>query len=235
MAQAERNAQTNASSGVQNAYPAGDPASSKASIISLMQHPFLLQLKQAVKPLHHAAENSRAMKAMQLKTVSKEGYLAVLARMHGFVAPMEAASASVLQLPGARLAYSPTAPSRLGDIEADLVFFKMAPEDIAALPRLPGLPDMPSAAHALGVCYLLEGSRLGGLLLARSLHRQFGFTPGSGLNYFASGGADVKTLWVRFTRALTRFVDNGGDRLTVINSAMVSFAQLNNWLKGVKP
>ncbi len=213
----------------------GHAADSRASLVALLQHPFLQQLKEAIKPMHDAVENTRPMKAMLEKTISPQGYKTVLARLHGFVAPMEEASAMVLRGAGLHTGYLPTTPSRLADIQKDLAFLKATQEDIARLPVCPGLPALHSPAHAFGVCYLLEGSRLGGLLLARSVHQQFGLTPGKGLSYFASGGEDVKALWIRFVRAMTRYVDNGGDGLAIINSAMVSFAQLNGWLKDVKP
>lgn len=197
----------------------------------VLQHPFLQQLKDAIWPLHHTTQQGGPMYSVLHKSISKRGYHALLARLHGFVAPMEEAAAAALQQVGLFGGYLPTSPSRKEDIRKDLTFFKTPPEHIASLPICSNIPTMHTPAHALGVCYLLEGSRLGGLLLARSMHQKFGFTPDKGLSYFASDGHDVLSIWQQFAKALTRFVDGGGDGLTIINTAMVGFARLNTWVR----
>lgn len=197
-------------------------------------HPFLHQLKHAIWPLHEATESNPAMHKLLDKSISKAGYQQVLARLYGFMAPLEEAVDASLNGAREALRYDPLQPSRLEDLRKDLRYFQMDDEAMAKLPRCPNVPALYTEAHAMGACYLMEGSRLGGLLLAKSLYDKFGFTPDQGITYFASGGEDVKQLWLRFARAITRFVDAGGDCLTIINAAMVGFAQLNGWLRGVR-
>ena len=64
---------------------------------------------------------------------------------------------------------------------------------------------LPSAAHAWGVLYVLEGATLGGQLLRRRLGPALGLTPARGLAFFAAYGDDVGPMWRAFTAALDRF------------------------------
>jgi heme oxygenase len=68
-----------------------------------------------------------------------------------------------------------------------------------------GLPSIGSAAAAFGAAYVLEGSTLGGAVLARQLGPALGLTPNHGMRYFHAYGAELGAYWKRFVTALQAF------------------------------
>jgi heme oxygenase len=75
--------------------------------------------------------------------------------------------------------------------------------DLAALglPSAPVpavLPQLPSAAHAIGSLYVLEGSALGGHWIAAGLRKRLGIGPGNGGAYFHGAGAGTVHRWRQF-------------------------------------
>lgn len=85
-----------------------------------------------------------------------------------------------------------------------------AEQDLRALgsPRLAPLrcPDLPLAcpSAALGSLYVLEGSALGGRVIARQLHERLGITPASGGRYFGGRGEDTGRIWRECCQHLER-------------------------------
>ncbi|WP_432501600.1 biliverdin-producing heme oxygenase [Kineococcus arenarius] len=59
--------------------------------------------------------------------------------------------------------------ARADMVRDDLRALGALPAEIAAVPECPGLPVVAGRAQALGVCYVLDGSTLGGKLIRASL------------------------------------------------------------------
>lgn len=105
--------------------------------------------------------------------------------------------------------------SRLAMVQADLRTLHATPADGAArgwdldldLPRR--LP-LPSTAAALGSQYVLEGSALGGQVIARRLADTFGFTPAHGAAYFHGWGEATGGHWREFRERLAAHVPAAG-------------------------
>lgn len=76
-------------------------------------------------------------------------------------------------------------------------------------------------AGALGACYVLEGSTLGGQVIARHL-RRLDLTPERGARYFAGHGADTGPRWKAFMAALEASV-SGADADEVVAGADRTF------------
>jgi heme oxygenase len=73
----------------------------------------------------------------------------------------------------------------------------------AALAQLP-LQALP---QALGSMYVIEGSALGGQVIAPKLQRELGLVPGAGASYFHGFGRDTGGMWRDFRDMLGREVD----------------------------
>jgi len=69
--------------------------------------------------------------------------------------------------------------------------------DAATLPRATELPDVHDLGRALGALYVLEGSTLGGQVLAREVARGAAGAPTSFLN---GAGGDTGARWTSFGR-----------------------------------
>ena len=107
------------------------------------------------------------------------------------------------------LAAEAAARSRLPFLRHDLQVLGLPrredrPCSLAA--RLP-LPDL---AAALGSQYVLEGSALGGQLVARQLAANLGLSPQSGAAYFHGWGEDTGRHWKQFRTRLDAHVPPEG-------------------------
>lgn len=74
----------------------------------------------------------------------------------------------------------------------------------------------------LGRMYVMEGSTLGGQLLARHVEERFGFAEGVGDSYFRGYGEATGERWRQFKRFLEELPEEGTD--TVVASARNMFA-----------
>lgn len=83
-------------------------------------------------------------------------------------------------------------------------------------------PEAEKEARFLGALYVLEGSTLGGRLLARHVEATLGLTPGQGNAYFHGHGAETGSLWGAVTAEIGAVPDKLAEGL--VHSARRTFA-----------
>jgi heme oxygenase len=88
---------------------------------------------------------------------------------------------------------------------------------------------MADRAAAFGALYVVEGSTLGGTIIARQVERSLGFTAGAGCSYFRSYGAALGPMWKAFGRRLLDLSDPAFDDRAVA-SANRTFETMRLWL-----
>lgn len=121
------------------------------------------------------------------------------------------------------------AAGRLATLRGDLLALGRSDAEIAALPVCPdaaGLAADPWAA--LGSHYVMEGSTLGGQVIARALAAA-PWRPAAGLRYFDSYGAETGARW----RAFKAWLDDAAPPEAwpmVANGAAATFDALAAWL-----
>jgi heme oxygenase len=80
---------------------------------------------------------------------------------------------------------------------------------------------------AFGSLYVLEGSALGGRVIARHLAERHGFGADNGAAYFIGWGADTGRLWREFLRRMTDEVEEGTTaRAAACAAALATFEVL---------
>ena len=105
-----------------------------------------------------------------------------------------------------------------------------AEREIAALPRCDAY-SIRTAEAAWGTLYVLEGSTLGGQLIARHLAETLGLGPTSGAGGLVPHGADTGGLWRDFKRLLDEVAAQGRiDPDAVVSAARFAFATLDRWV-----
>lgn len=87
-------------------------------------------------------------------------------------------------------------------LEADLAWFGVSP----ILGERPAMPRLDTTGRLLGAMYVLEGSALGGLVIARHLERVLALNPGQGNAYFRGFGERTGAIWIEFCEVLQRSV-----------------------------
>ena len=182
-------------------------------------------LKARTRPHHDAAEASPAMQAVMSDGLTRDVYRDHLARLLAFYAPAESALAGVAGLAGV-----------VPDLDARLVKADWLREDLAALgAEAPG-PEAPASpapvapfdvARALGALYVIEGSTLGGRLIARHLERTLGVSAHAGARFYLSYGDERGERWTALKQALDRYgADHPGQADLVVASAADTFDAL---------
>lgn len=193
-----------------------------------MAETFMKRLREAIIPLHDEAEKFGPLHAIPAKTVTVDVYTKVLTRLYGFVLPAEKMIADMIGQ--AKIFTDYTSRRRVPHLEKDLSFLGIPEHDLRE-PRLCNtIPHIDNIPKAIGCLYLFEGSRLGGLVLAKALREQFGFENFRGYAYFGSDGLDVPELWKSFRNVVEDYVANAGNGTEIIAAATNDFAALNSWL-----
>lgn len=148
----------------------------------------------------------------------------MLARLLGFHAPLEA------ELRASPNAVEGVAPlPRRERLEADLAAIDRIPSGAAMHPTPLGLPQ--DDAGRVGSLYVIEGSALGGAVLARLAERRLGLTAGHGASFFnGDAGPATEARWERVLAAVDAQSD-AGHLAGVVDGAQQTFDVLDAWLQ----
>lgn len=155
--------------------------------------------------------------AFNLSTPDRDRAIAMLVGFHGLVPVLEPALA-------AELGPDWTAGrDKSAILKADLIELGLDP---ATLPICADAAQLVSnRAGALGVLYVLEGSTLGGNLIAKAL-RKVPAWPAGRPTYFHPYGENTGAMWRRFVLMLDA---EPVDRDAVIAGANRTFAEIGRW------
>ena len=193
--------------------PSQKPTDSPAVSPSLLS-----RLRLDTRPFHDAVEANLFNQALTAGTVTARQTATFLAKMYGFVQPYEAAlhQHAAEFGPEWQLEQRYRAPLILDDL-ARLGF-------AGAPPVCPALPPLATRAQLLGAMYVLEGSTLGGQVIARQL------AAGGieGRTFFSGRAERTGPLWKQFTQLLEAAATEDADAM--VASAILTFQTLAAWL-----
>jgi heme oxygenase len=152
----------------------------------------------------------------------------LLVGMYGFYEPWERVAGGVLA--GNGLGGLMEGRRKVPALERDLRFHVGEAVDFLTLPRCDWLPDISGPAGVLGSMYVLEGSTLGGQIIARHFRQHVpGLEGGQGCSFFECYGADVGRMWREFQRALSAHSSPAVDD-RIVASARETFVCMQTWL-----
>ena len=152
--------------------------------------------------------------------------MALLTKFYGFHVAFEAA-VSLLVRDQAFL--QPRLKSHL--VARDLDYLGVGPAARAGLPVCDLPLPMPHEAAAFGALYVVEGSTLGGTVIARHVEAVLGFGRDTGCAYFRSYGPDTGAMWRVFRERLASLSSPEHDA-AIIAAATATFAAMQTWLCG---
>ncbi|MGO8878990.1 MAG: biliverdin-producing heme oxygenase [Desulfomonilaceae bacterium] len=193
-----------------------------------MANQFMQRLRESIMPLHDEAEKSGPLSVIPEKTVTLEEYAKILERLYGFVSIAENVIRQQVQI--SSLDYRKR--TRLDHLVKDLIFLGNTRKSLNRIPVCRDISAIRNVPQGLGILYLFEGSRLGGLVLSKALKEHFGFQNFQGYSYFASNGVDVPAMWASFKDFMENYVQTQGGGDEIIVAAKNGFASLNEWLAG---
>lgn len=96
---------------------------------------------------------------------------------------------------------------------------------------VPRLPELRSDAEFVGAMYVMEGSRLGGLMIAKHVEAVLRLDAGRGDAYFRGGGERTGAMWREVLDVLrTRVSDE--ETNSVLLAAQGMFRSFGEWMRG---
>jgi heme oxygenase (biliverdin-IX-beta and delta-forming) len=185
------------------------------------------RLREATRAAHERLHGQRLLAPLADGSIDLPAYRALLARLYGFHAPLEAffaASPWAGRVDAALLA--PRAPR----LRQDLLELGAEAAELERLPMVcaSDLPDLGDFGRFVGCLYVRAGSTLGARLLSKALDPLLGAGNPSGRGFLAGGdGADLQ--W----RACCAAVDSAtaeGFWDSMLAGADETFAALEGWL-----
>ncbi|HYF55970.1 MAG TPA: biliverdin-producing heme oxygenase [Salinarimonas sp.] len=184
----------------------------------------MVRLKAETSIAHDRIEDEVGLAG---RLASKDAYRGLVERFYGFHRVWEPEAAAAL---ADEAFFGPRRKTAF--LERDLLSLGLTHRAIAALPRCRSSLVPPSRAAALGALYVLEGSTLGGALIAREVERSLGLTAGTGCAYFRAYGRETAAMWRALGAHLEANVPPGRDD-EVVAGARAAFERLRVWLAPV--
>lgn len=177
----------------------------------------LARLRAETRPYHDALELNEFNQALAAGTPSEAATRRFLGKMYGFLVPYEAAlraHATALG-PDWEVAERQRSPLILEDLRVPA----------SQLPPCPAMPPLATLPQLLGAMYVIEGSTLGGQVLARQLAK-------AGLDlgrYFTGYGTLTGPRWKAFCQLLGAAATPATEA-DIVESASLTFQHLTTWL-----
>jgi heme oxygenase len=175
------------------------------------------QLKESTHPSHQELE--KKMVSIIRKIQTRQDYVKFLKLMYGYYSALEKRIqeyVSEMEIGKRRKA------ERLLE---DISYF-----EATAIPDLcKELPPIQSHAEALGAMYVMEGSTMGGKIIAKMIAGQAGIDGPSGFSFFNGYGEDTGKMWEEFKAFLNKPFDEI-EKLNLILTANRTFNSFYKWI-----
>jgi heme oxygenase len=178
---------------------------------------FSEELKKRTAAAHQDLE--RKMIPHLKKIGSKLDYIRLLDYLFRYYHPLEKQIESYLS-PDQRLVHTSRIREDLKQLDQDYSLSGNPDADV---------PVISSAAGALGVLYVLEGSSLGGQIITKMLSKQLNLDTGKGFSFYNPYADTTGERWKSFRDQLDRSrTDQENEE--IILAANETFLSLNRWI-----
>ncbi|MFD1871719.1 biliverdin-producing heme oxygenase [Hymenobacter bucti] len=177
--------------------------------------PILQALRLETRPAHDQLEQNAFNQQLTAGTITEAATVHFLAKMYGFLAPYEARLRQQDLGPEWDVTTRQRAPLILDDLQ----------QPSSALALCPDIPPLGTWPQLLGAMYVVEGSTLGGQVIARQLVK-------SNIPqrlYFSGYGEQTGPLWKAFCQLLAREATSDNEA-EIVHSASLTFQKLSTWL-----
>jgi heme oxygenase len=177
--------------------------------------PILQALRLETRPAHDALEQNTFNQQLTTGAITEAETRHFLTKMYGFLAPYEARLRQQDLGPEWEVETRQRAHLILEDLQ-------LSAAQVAICPDMPPLGTWP---QLLGALYVVEGSTLGGQVIARQLAKAT--IPLR--SYFSGYGERTGPLWKAFCQLLSQEA-TPNNTAEIVQSASLTFQQLDAWL-----
>lgn len=182
----------------------------------------LAQLRAATREQHARLESLPALRRLFDHDYSIAEYIHLLQSFFSIFAPLEAAVTATGRKTAAGLGYE----FRTEDLAADLNTFAAGAVVEISVPSILTC----SRAAETGCLYVLEGSRLGGQVIARQLATSLGLTVDGGMRFFAGSTESMGYNWAQFCHCAELSCNDPAAREAAVSAAAATFDLFYNQL-----
>lgn len=175
-------------------------------------------MKKETEAAHQDTEALLLPKLTCIQSVA--GYAAVLRMFYGYFHPLEEKIQAFVT------------PALLPDIRQRRTSFFILEDlkamriEAGAVPVCQALPAVNNLPQAFGAMYVLEGSTLGGKMIAKMLSKNVA-VPAEALRFFSGYKDQTGAMWTAFVAALNQ----QRDIPAVVSSAAETFSFLSRWMQ----
>jgi len=180
------------------------------------------RLKSETLSAHQETEKALMSKLRNIN--SKRDYIALLKLFYGFYAPTD------------NLVRRYITPEILSDIDrrrpSDRIEDDLrALHDTGLTPTSYFVPRITSLPQAFGAKYVIEGSTLGGQIIARMIANNPNIDGATNItNFFSGYGSESMQMWRTFQQKMEQIFQTTADQNAVIASADETFQKMRAWL-----
>jgi heme oxygenase len=188
------------------------------------------RLRAATAPAHERMHAHPGFAAAATGAIGIADYRRLIARVYGFHLPFEAAAREAAASSG--FDFDVEGRTRSPALLADLKALGVDAETIARLPLWAPSFSFASESVLLGAFYVLEGSTLGGVQIARTLRGVVGDDAGDGRRFFLGRGDRQSAMWRDFLERLETLSEDFEESGKAIDAAVATFEDFQTWMAG---
>lgn len=188
------------------------------------------RLRDATADAHERMHTHEGFGAAAAGTIGVADYRRLLSRLYGFHRPFEDAVRSVSDVFRIDLEIGAAARSSL--LLDDLETLGVDRDKASRLPFWSPSLRLASKGSMLGALYVLEGSNLGGVKMARALNGRVGDQAGGGRSFFLGRGQAQGRMWRELLRELEALSEVDGEAARAEDAAVATFAAFEEWMAG---
>ncbi len=182
------------------------------------------ELRHATAAAHERLHEVPVFAALAAGRLDLAAYVSLLGRLYGFHDPFEAAI-DLARPPGLQ----PAEWRRAHLLQSDLAALGQSDAAIRQLPRHPVVGSQWTPARSMGALYVIEGSTLGGRLLARQLDHLVPADGDCGRSFLLAGTDTGHVRWRDFCTALDRCGTDPASRAEMVAGAIETFRCFEAW------
>lgn len=116
---------------------------------------------------------------------------------------------------------------KASNLKNDILSFKGTCPELASGMELPLIQNW---EEALGALYVMEGSTLGGPIIAGFMRRQLDWAGKEGFSFFECYGDNTQAMWLRFKSALDSKITTDEQKQCVIRVADDTFGKFERFI-----
>ena len=188
------------------------------------------RLRDATAQIHQRLHVHPGLGAAASGAMGLADYQLLLRRLWGFHKAFEVTLEEAAR--GLTLDIDLSARARAPMLEADLRALGLGQDRIARLSLCEHMFRPQNMAACMGALYVIEGSTLGGIQIARALAGLFGGEEGEGRKFFLGYGAQHGPMWRSFLARLDACSGDEAREAAAIDGAVQTFAAFEGWMDG---